>query len=62
MSETVDEEIKLIAHSKRVREGEILAESELDKWTSEGLVKRNFLSIQYRKTSVIIGQECDGIL
>lgn len=39
--ETVDEEIKLLAHSKRVRDGEILAESEIDKWTSEGLVKRN---------------------
>ena len=37
--ETVDEEIKLIAHLKRVRDGESLAESGLDKWTSEGLGK-----------------------
>lgn len=39
INQTVDEEIKLKAHSKRVRDGEILAESELDKWTSEGLGK-----------------------
>lgn len=32
-----------MARSKRVRDGEILAESELDKWTSEGLVKREVL-------------------
>lgn len=37
-------------------------ESGSDKWTPEGEVKRLSLSIFRRKTRVILGQECVGIL